>query len=150
MAVKTALVYPDEVGGLLLLAGAVDPDLEEANFFQLFGTFRPLAFLLPRDIANANRELLTLKRELVAMAVMLNELAIPISIVHGDRDPLVPHANVAYMEKKFANALLEVITLKNTDHFIPWHSKPTVYAALEQLIDQVRKTESTAKRSGDE
>jgi pimeloyl-ACP methyl ester carboxylesterase len=52
VAVQTALDYPDKVGGLLLLAGAFDPDLEEANFIQLLGTFRPLAFLLPRDICS--------------------------------------------------------------------------------------------------
>ena len=143
MAVKTALDHPDRVGGLLLLAGAMDPDLEEANLIQLLGPFRLLAHLLPRDIDNANRELLGLKRELAVMADVLNTITIPIHIVHGDRDPLVPYANVAYMEKKFAKAPLEVTTLKNTDHFIPWHSKPAVDAALEQLVDQVHKTEST-------
>ena len=142
VAVKTALDHPDLVGGLLLLAGAMDPDLEEANLIQLLGTFRPLAHLLPRDIDNANRELLSLKRELAVMADVLNTITIPIHIVHGDRDPLVPYANVAYMEKKFAKAPLDVTTLKNTDHFIPWHSKPAVDAALEQLVDQVHKTES--------
>ena len=48
VAVQAALDYPDKVGGLLLLAGAFDPDLEEANIFQLLGTFRPLAFMLSR------------------------------------------------------------------------------------------------------
>ncbi len=147
VAVKTALDYPDKVGGLLLLAGAFDPDLEETNFIQLLGTLRPLAFLLPRDIENANRELLELKRELVAMAERLHEITMPISIVHGDRDPLVPYANVAYMQKKFVNAPLAMITLKNKDHFIPWHSKAAIDAALEQLIDQTWKTESTVKRA---
>ena len=147
IAVQTALDYPDIVAGLLLLSGAFDPDLEEANFIQLLGTLRPLAFLLPRDIENANRELLELKRELVVMAERLHEITIPIGIVHGDRDPLVPYANVAYMQKKFVNAPLALITLKNKDHFIPWHSKAAIDAALEQLIDQVRKTESTVKRA---
>ncbi len=147
IAVQTALDYPDIVGGLLLLSGAFDPDLEEANFIQLLGTLRPLAFLLPRDIENANRELLELKRELVVMAERLHEITIPIGIVHGDRDPLVPYANVAYMQKKFVYAPLALITLKNKDHFIPWHSKAAIDAALEQLIDQVRKTESTVKRA---
>lgn len=148
VAVQTALDHPDNVGGLLLLAGAFDPDLEEANFIQLLGTIRPLALLLPRDIENSNRELLALKRELVALADRLHKITIPISVVHGDRDPLVPYANVTYIERKFTHAPLDVITLKNTDHFIPWHSKPTVDAALGQLIDRIRKTESTAKRGG--
>lgn len=84
------------------------------------------------------------------MADGLHKITIPISVVHGDRDPLVPHGNVIYIKNKIANAPLDVITLENRDHFIPWHSKLTVDAALENLIDKVRETESTAKRGSAE
>jgi pimeloyl-ACP methyl ester carboxylesterase len=148
VAVQAALDYAESVGGLLLLAGAFDPDLEEANYIQLLGTFRPLALLLPRGIENSNRELLALKRELVEMAETLHKLSVPIGIVHGARDPLVPYANVAYMQKKLARVPLDVTTLKDADHFIPWHFKPAVEDALQRLIDRVRRTEPNP-RGGD-
>jgi len=39
-------------------------------------------------------------------------------------------------------AVIDRVVLPNKDHFIPWHSKPEVDAALERLIDRVRKTET--------
>jgi hypothetical protein len=47
-----------------------------------------------------------------------------------------------------ARVSLEVMTLKNADHFIPWHSKPAIENALEQLIDRVRRTETNAGGGG--
>lgn len=141
VAVQTALDCPDTVGGLLLLAGAFDPDLEEANWLQPFGTLKPISRLLPRVIDNANRELLGLKRDLLAQADRLHQINMPVVVVHGDMDPLVPPTNLNYLQQKLNNASLDKVVLKQTDHFIPWHSKPAVDAALKRLIDQVRQTE---------
>ena len=141
VAVQTALDFPDSVGGLLLLAGAFDPGLEEANWLQPFGTLRPIFRLLPRVIDNANRELLGLKRGLLAQADRLHQISMPIGVLHGDMDPLVSPANLNYLQRKLNNALLDKALLKHTDHFIPWHSKPAVDAALKRLIGQVRHRE---------
>lgn len=141
VAVQTALDFPDPVGGLLLLSGAFDPDLEEANWLQPFGTLKPISRLLPRVIDNANRELLGLKRDLLAQTDRLHQIRMPIGVVHGDMDPLVSPANLNYLQRKLNNAALDKVVLKHSDHFIPWHSKSAVDAALKRLIEQVRQTE---------
>jgi len=141
VALQTALDYPEAVGGLLLLAGAFDPDLEEANWFQIIGTFNPVYRLMSRTINNANRELLGLKRELLAQADRLEQIKIPICAVHGDRDPLVPLANLSYLQGKLKHVSIDKLVLQHADHFIVWHSKPSVDASLERLIGLVRQTE---------
>jgi pimeloyl-ACP methyl ester carboxylesterase len=65
----------------------------------------------------------------------------PVEVVHGDRDPLVPIANVSYLQRTLINAPLEILVLKNVDHFLPWHSKPSVASSLQRLIDRVRLVE---------
>lgn len=142
VAVQTAIDFPDSVGGLLLLAGAFDPDLEEANWFQLFGTLKPISRLLPRVIDNANRELLGLKRDLLAQADGLRQIRMPVVVVHGDRDSLVPPANLTYLQRMLNSASLDKVVLKDTDHFVPWHSKSAVDAALERVIEKVRRIDS--------
>ena len=141
VALQTALDYPDSVGGLLLLAGAFDPDLEEANWLQPIGRLKPISRLLSRPINNANQELLGLKGELLAQSDRLHEISIPVGVVHGAMDPLVPIANLSYLERKLKNVSLDKLVLKDADHFIPWHSKTSVDAALKRLIDRVRRTE---------
>lgn len=141
VAVQTALDYPDSVGGLLLLAGAFDPDLEEASWLQPFGTLKSISRLLPRVIDNANRELLGLRRGLLAQADRLHQISMPVGVVHGDSDPLVPSANLNYLQRKLNDAPLDMVMVKHGDHFIPWNSKATVEAALKRLIDKVRQAE---------
>ena len=141
VVIQVALDFPDLVGGLLLLAGAFDPDLEEAHCLQPLGTFKPFSWLLPRAIHNANQELLGLKRELIAQAGRLHEITIPVSTVHGDRDPLVPIENLYYLQQKLVNASFEKLVLRQKDHFIVWNSKPAIDESLERLIERVHETE---------
>ncbi len=141
IVMQVVIDYPDQVGGMLLLAGAVDPELEEAVWLQKIGLLRPVSRLLPRAINNANHELLSLKRGLLAQADCLHRISIPVEVVHGDRDPLVPVANVGYLQRTLANASLKTLLLKEMDHFLPWQAKPVVDAALQRLIDRVRLTE---------
>lgn len=141
IAIQAALDFPERIGGLLLLAGAFDPELEEAHWLQPVGALRPLSWLLPRIINNANQELLGLKQDLLAQAGRLEQITIPVSTVHGDMDPLVPVANLDYLLQKLVNTTLDTEILKNKDHFIPWNSKSAIDESLERLINRVRNTE---------
>lgn len=141
VAVQVALDFPTTIGGLMLLAGAFDPDLEEAHWLQPIGTFKLFSWLLPRIIYNANKELLGLKQELLAQAGRLDQITIPVSTLHGDKDPLVPIANVDYLQQKLTNTSLDKQVLKDKDHFIPWNSKTAIDITLERLIERVRRTE---------
>lgn len=141
VVLQTALDFPDHVGGMLLLAGAFDPELEEAIWLQTIGTLKPISSLLSRAINNANHELLGLKRGLQAQADRLHGISIPVGVVHGDSDPLVPIANVSYLKQKLQNASIDELVLEHVDHFLPWHSKPIIDTSLNRLIDQVRQTE---------
>ena len=141
VALQTALDFPDRVGGLLLLAGAFDPELEEAVWLQHLGRLKPIANLLSRTINNANQELLSLKRGLLAQADRLHQIRIPVQVLHGDRDPLVPAANVNYLQRTLTNAALEELVLKDADHFLPWNDKAAVDTSLARLIERVRLLE---------
>ena len=83
VAMQTALDYPERVGGMLLLAGAFDPELEEAVWLQVIGRLKPVSKLLPRAINNANQELLFLKRGLLAQADRLHEISMPVEVVRS-------------------------------------------------------------------
>lgn len=141
IVLQTALDNPDRVGGMLLLAGAFDPELEEAIWLQQIGTLKPVSRLLSRAINNANHELLSLKHGLLAQAERLHGIRIPVGVVHGNKDPLVPIANVSYLQRTLTNTSIEKLVLERVDHFLPWHSKPSVDKSLQRLIDRVRLTE---------
>ena len=141
VALQLALDFPDLVGGLLLLAGAFDPELEEANVLQPLAAYTPISRLLPRAISNANKELLGLKKGLMNQAERLDQITTPVAIVHGEADPLVPVQNSQYLEEKLTGTSVDITILENKDHFIPWTAKAAIDKALEQLLSAVQANE---------
>lgn len=132
---RAAVDFPDRIGGLLILAGSLDPALERVHPMQPVGEWWGVRSALPSRLRNANRELLPLKRELDALAPRLDEIAAPVAIVHGTADTLVPVANVAFMRRRLTRvAALTVETLPGQGHFLPWEHRPVVERALAALV----------------
>ncbi len=132
---RAAIDAPARVAALVLLAGALDPALERVYAVQRVAAWAPLARALPRPVRNANAELLALEQELADMCDALERLELPVIIVHGTGDRLVPFANVAYMERQFRRARpLELMILEHRNHHLPWHSKPAIDRALARAL----------------
>ena len=128
--------YPDRVGGLVIVAGALDPAQEHVLLIQRFGDLCFVRWALPRWARNSNSELIPLKGELESLEPLLGTIHCPVMIVHGDADTLVPFANVAYMEQAFSGSrdLVKFIIPKGT-HFIPWNARETVDRAIWRAIE---------------
>ena len=57
--------------------------------------------------------------------------------VHGERDRLVPFANVAWMEQQFsAVPVLEKHALKEEDHFLPWTQPALIQRLVNEALEQ--------------
>lgn len=123
--------HPGRVGGLVIVAGSLDPEQEMINPLQLVGEWYGVRDLLPVRLRNANEELLPLKGELRRLAPRLPRLRCPITIIHGTRDPLVPYRNVTFMHRQFRHASpLAIVTLPGQDHFIPWDRQKVIEQAI--------------------
>lgn len=132
---RLAVDQPGCVGGLLILAGALDPALERIHPLQPVGEWRGIRSLVPRRLRNANRELLALRGELDVLAPRLGEIAVPVTILHGTADTLVPVANVPFMQAHFVHAApLRTKLLPGQNHFLPWEHRPAVEGALAALL----------------
>lgn len=132
---QAAVDFPDRVGGILILAGSLDPDLERIHWVQRVGDTWPVKAIIPRMLRMANEEVLVLKPELEALKPRLSDVICPVIIVHGTEDSLVPFANVDFMRKMIPRkTMVDVVVLDGKDHFIPWDSKPVIDAAIERLL----------------
>lgn len=131
---QAAVDYPDKVGGIVILAGALSPDLEKIHWYQRLADFWIVPSLLPTGLVNSNRELMPLKGELETLSSRLGEIVCPIAILHGKRDMLVPVANVDYMREKFREvAIAEVTVLPKENHFLPWTIGPRIRETIAAL-----------------
>lgn len=128
-----AALFPQKAGGLIILAGSLDPGLEEIYSIQFAADLFPFAQILPRALRNTNREILALEAELDWLKPRLGAITQPVTIIHGTEDALVPYENVAFMESAFSSAPVTVVRLDGTNHFLPWNSEDVIREAIAEM-----------------
>lgn len=141
VALQAALDYPQFVRGIVLVGGSIDPAQEKSMRIQQVAMWPIVHSLLPSALDNCNSELLALKTDLRALRGRLSQLNVPVVMVHGARDRLVPLANVDFLERELdslgkANLFVKIV-LPNDNHFIPWKRPEAVRAAFDRLRDSI-------------
>ncbi len=138
VAARIAMDFPTQVAALVLLASSVDPALEETKWFQIPAQWLLLKWMIPKDLKVCNKEILGLKDQLREMTPSWQNLNIPIAIVHGDRDDLVPVENVDFLKLHLKkNALVSVEIIQGMNHFIPWRNMESVLNAIRVVSNKV-------------
>ena len=136
-----ALEHPEKIGGVLLIGGDVDPAQEKPWILQYVFGWRATSWFVPQALRQCNRELLTVRADLTEMQKSLPRLSVPVVMLHGDRDPLVPVENVAWLEQKLAGLgktnLFAKIILPGVNHFIPWEHPDAVERSIQLLAKMV-------------
>lgn len=135
IAAWVAAEQPDRVQVLILLAASLDPAQERIHPMQYVGKWAVVEEFLPRDLRNANEELMAFKPELEALQPKLSDITAKVIIMHGTADNLVPFANVDYMKAHLGSArCVEIVRLEGRNHFLPWNSAAEVRDAIAQAL----------------
>jgi pimeloyl-ACP methyl ester carboxylesterase len=136
VAARIAMDYPNAVGGLILVAPSIDPELEKKEWYRPIGSAFPIRQWLPRELDVSNREIMPLKDELQKMLPRWAEIRIPVIVIQGEDDRLVPAGNACFAQRVLINAPLTVQMIPNMNHFIPWSRPDLIHdAILRQLKD---------------
>lgn len=134
MVVKLAVDHPSWYKHVVILAGSLDPQAENPEKWRTVIKAVPLRYLIPGALRPSNDELWWLKKDLVELEPKLTKITAAVTIIHGTKDALVPFSNVAFMQKKFVNALsIDTITIDEANHFIPWSHYDIVRNALMKI-----------------
>ncbi|MEM9111047.1 MAG: alpha/beta hydrolase [Planctomycetota bacterium] len=133
VALRTAIEYPERVGGLVLVAGACDAYMKDAQWFRRL--IDAVRIVVPEDWERANRELLALTDENQAMEPMLDRVTCPVVIVHGTWDGVCPHdSTVAYLQGRLVNAAsVRVVSIKRARHNLQLTHVDKVIEAINSI-----------------
>ena len=141
IALQAAIERPEVVNAALLVGGSLDPDLEEIYWVQHMGEIPGVGRALPKSFFSSNRELLRLRRDLIELQRVLRELAVPVTMLHGDQDSLVPIENVPYLRDELSRwgkrEWMRESILPGVDHFIPWTHPNELRAETIRLGDAI-------------
>ena len=133
---RYAMDYPGRADGLVMIAAPIDPQLEPPNWWRYLLDFPLVRIAVPRPLAVSNAELLPLKQELDKCLGLWPRIDCPVVLVHGDRDRLVPLANVDFAERMLrADIPLTTHVLKDEGHFILWTHVEEIVGMLLPLLN---------------
>ncbi len=118
---RFAIEYPELTNGLIFVAASVDPDLEKTKWFQVPVHYKVLSWILPDMLYSANEEILALKNELTILENKWNQVKVPVSVIQGTKDRLVPYENAEFLKEKLSNTKPKMV-IEDINHFIPWEN----------------------------
>ena len=127
---RLALDHPTRVAGLILVAGSVDPGLERTRWYQRLARWPPVRALLPRPLRIADDEIRPLAAELAAMLPRWREITVPVTVIQGDDDALVPRGNADFAERMLVAAPLHMVRVHGMGHLIPWRRPVLIRDAI--------------------
>lgn len=134
IAARLAADHPERVGAIVLLAASLSPELEKPRWFNHAG--RAFSAFLPGALRASNAEIMAAPEQTKLLGAALASVTCPVVIVHGTKDSLVPYANVSYMQRMFVSAAsVEIVTLENEGHMLPWTREAEVRAAITRAIE---------------
>jgi pimeloyl-ACP methyl ester carboxylesterase len=133
---RLAVDAPQRVAGLLFIAPSIDPALEKHRWYNVFGEMLVVQWFLPVDWVTSNREIWPLRGELARMAPELASVRVPVIVVQGEVDNLVPPANAAFVKRAFAAAEVELRMIPKADHFVLWQQPAIVTRAIGDLLER--------------
>lgn len=131
---QMAVDYPDQVDGLILVAGSIDPELEPYEWFRAPLATPFLSWLVPRAMRSSNEEIYQLKPQLEEMIPSWSRITCPVVVIHGRQDDMVPFGNVDFARKMLVNAKVNYLLEDSMNHFVPWTHPHLITNAIRMMV----------------
>lgn len=152
IAYRMGVDFPDRVGGIVAIAGGIDPQAARARWYNHLANGRLVHWAVPEELARANREIMPLEGALAAMAPLLGRLSGKVTAIHGRRDKLVSFANLAYVEDEIPGA--RIVPVADAGHFVIWNRPELIRAEILMRLEalsakganRVPQVQPTARR----
>ena len=139
---KIAMEYPDLIDGLIMVAPSIDPDLEPNEGWFRFPLHTPfLRWILPVSFRVTNDEIYFLEDELNLMLPDWKKITVPVTVIQGMKDSLVPPGNAEFAKNRLVNSeWLNIVLVEDMDHFVPWTNpdliENAIYYHLQKKVEQ--------------
>jgi len=116
IAVVMGAFAPERIAHIYGISGQYDPDNEIVFGISHWINFKLFKYLLPRLLWVSNVEKLTHAEAQREVMDLYPAVSVPVTLVHGDADSLVPYKNSPFLMQKLNGTEAKLITLAGEDH----------------------------------
>lgn len=132
IAARLAMLYPNRVKHLLMVAAPLDPAKERFFWFSKWGRLAFVQLFLPRSLNTATAEKYTHIAELRQLQTCWSGLCMPVTVIQGGNDWLVDPANLDYARQVLADTQGNFVYLPEAGHLI---TNSHTYLVRDLLLD---------------
>jgi pimeloyl-ACP methyl ester carboxylesterase len=105
--------------------------------------------MIPDEMQLANDEVMVLEAELSKMLPRWETLNIPVTVIQGRKDRLVPPANADFAEQMLKHTKSKIVRVADAGHFILWKQPEIIRDAILEALDQNCQTNKIKQRAID-
>lgn len=142
---RLAMDFPDLVDAVIMVAPSIDPELEKTKWYQIPAEWKLLSWMVPSVLQVTNREILPLKGELEKMLPLWKNIRMPVTVIQGELDKLVPAGNADFAAKVLTKDQLHMVRVADMNHFVPWNRPDLIEQAIFRHLDAL---EAPTKEEG--
>lgn len=126
---QLAINQRQRIQHLIWVAGTLGPNFQAPKWYNKLGKLKLINWLLPENFKSSNTEMLSLQAELRENENDLSSLKMPITLIHGKEDILVPFATVDYL-KSHLTGEVDYVLIDSMNHFVPWSNPDLIIDAI--------------------
>ena len=134
IAANMAILYPNEINQVIMLAGAIDPDNEKFWWWSPLIKHGPIKWMLPKFLRTSTDEKNTHVKELRKLQPKWNQLTVPITVVHGGSDEIVKPINFDFAKRTLKDKQANFIFLPEAGHLIRYQYPDLVKSLLIESL----------------
>ncbi|MEQ8409503.1 MAG: alpha/beta hydrolase [Gammaproteobacteria bacterium] len=132
---RTAMDYPELVGGLVFIASTGAPELSGPRWYNRLAVAVP-RFVLGAALKGANEEIMPLRPQLEIMLPRWQTLDVPALIVQGGDDSLVNPGNAAFLRDSLGSQEIDYVFRPDQGHFILWEEADLIIERMANLFGE--------------
>jgi pimeloyl-ACP methyl ester carboxylesterase len=133
IAAEMTLKYPNEFDHLIMVGGAIDPGNEKFWWFHKYTRGPIVRLFLPRFINTATDEKFAHIGELTKLLPHWKEINLPVTVMQGSNDNIVPLANFEFAKEQLKGKEAEFIMIQGAGHLVRRSHPQVIKQVLMEL-----------------
>jgi pimeloyl-ACP methyl ester carboxylesterase len=132
IALVLGALYPNKIEKVINLAGAVSPNHERIFWISYPADWLYFRWLVPKVWQVTNDEKLSHVAQLKSLLPLWKDYPVGVTIVHGQKDKLVPVENAYFLSKALPPERVKLIINPGWNHIFPFTKKSETLKLLLQ------------------
>lgn len=120
LVAKLCMENNSYIDAAMQISGAVDPNNERIFWFSKLANSPLVYWTLSRTLKVATNEKMNHVRDIQLYLKEWDSIQMPYTVIHGDKDNLVPYINFTYSKNKLVNTDVKMITVQDGGHLLIW------------------------------